>query len=451
MKRIFIFLLVTSIWACSEQEPQIEKMHAQPFTVTATLAQNGKDVQLVWTRVKNSGNISYTIKYGDKEVSGILDTVYTLTDLPYYSLIEGYVTATNPRGESLKADFNKIITDPDPKDTDFLAYADPAFENLLVSNGIDKKADGRLYLQDTKNITELNIPDGGLNINVISAFHDLEVLKTSRLNNTTLDLSENLKLRELDLTGAVKLTEVVLPSSGKLQTLKIKGYASYPGNLRSIDLNTNKNLRYIDLSYNKLESIDLSANGMLEFLNLTGNKINQIDLINKKHLKTLYLAENRISEADLSGAPALKDLALSSNWISEISLPVNSTLESLNLDQNPVKTLKNLPPTLQNLSISYTKLFDFDFSTIPSIEVLDVQGLKLEKIDLSKHTRLFSLNISNNALTQLTLCQNSNLKGVLRCENNKLTEVWLASEVKSGQLWGADSGVDFRNCEKSGF
>lgn len=448
MKKIFLFLLTGIFYACSEQEPKIEKMKAQPFNVTATLAQNGKDVQLVWTSVKSSGTITYSVKYGDKEISGIRDTVYTLIDLPYYSLVEGYVIATNTLGESLRADFNKIITDADPKDPGFLIYVDPAFENLLVNYGIDKKSDGRLYARDTKNITELEIPDGDININVISAFSDLEVLKTGRLANITLDLSENLNLRELDLTGAEKLTGVTLPRTEKLQTLKIRGYAWSPGILSSIDLSANKNLRHIDLSYNTLESVDLSANGMLEFLNITGNKINEADLTNKKHLKTLYLAENHISEADLSGAPVLEDLNISSNRLSEVNLPVNSTLKTLNLDQNPVKKLRNLPVVLQNLSISHTKLFDFDFSTIPYIEALSIEGLQLEKIDLSKHTKLFSLNISNNALTQLSLCHSSNLKGVLRCENNNLTEVWLAPGLKSGELWGTDKEVTFRNCEK---
>ncbi|MCD8539407.1 MAG: hypothetical protein LRY55_06305 [Leadbetterella sp.] len=275
MKRIFIFLSATLLFACSEQEPGIEKMQAQPFNVTASLTENGKDVQLVWTRVKNSGPVTYSVKYGDKEISGLRDTVYTLTGLPYYSLIEGRVTATNSLGESLGAGFSGIITDPDPEDSDFLTYADPAFEKLLVSYGIDKKADGRLYLSDTGEVTELQIPGGDMNINVISAFSNLEILKTGKLANVTLDLSENLNLREIDLTGTEKLESVLLPRTEKLQTLKIRGYAFSPGRLSSIDLSVNKNLRHVDLSYNNLESMDLSSNEMLEFLNITGNQISE--------------------------------------------------------------------------------------------------------------------------------------------------------------------------------
>ena len=445
MKNIFLFLLAGFFYACSESAPEI-KMKSQPFNVTATLAENGKDVNLVWTSVKNSGNITYSIKYGNREIPNIRDTVYTLTDLPYYSSIEGSVIGTNSLGESIRTDFGGVITDADPKDPDFKTYTDPTFESLLVSQGIDKKIDGRLYIKDTKGRTELQINDVNIDKNVISAFHDLRVLHLNGLNNNILDLSENTNLRELDITASVELKKIILPQSDKLEILRIRSYPG-TGNLSTIDLSGNKNLKNIDLSGNKLENIDLTKNEMLESLDLTENKIKKINLTDKRHLKTLYLGKNYISGIDLSNAPKIEHLDISSNGLTEINLPSNCILNNLNLNSNPIKTLKNIPNTLKILSISYTKLYDFDFSSIPQIEVLSIEGLKLEEIDLSSNTQLFTLAISDNALSQLNLCNNFQLKGVLRCENNNLNEIWLPSGLKSGQFWSTDKGVVFKNCE----
>ncbi|MCD8539406.1 MAG: hypothetical protein LRY55_06300 [Leadbetterella sp.] len=85
------------------------------------------------------------------------------------------------------------------------------------------------------------------------------------------------------------------------------------------------------------------------------------------------------------------------------------------------------------------------------MEVLRISGLRLETLDLSKNKNLRILDVSNNALKTLELCQSPHLKeGVLRCENNNLSEVWLASGVNLGKLWGADKGVVFRNCGDTG-
>jgi len=113
-------------------------------------------------------------------------------------------------------------------------------------------------------------------------------------------------------------------------------------------LDSLKNLRILDLSYNNISEIKGLENlENLEFLKIHNNKISEIKGLEKlKNLRTLFLQDNQITEIKgLETLQSLENLALHNNKISEIKGLRNlHKLENLGLASNliPTKIIEEL-------------------------------------------------------------------------------------------------------------
>ena len=144
--------------------------------------------------------------------------------------------------------------------------------------------------------------------------------------------------------------------------INYKRFSHIGKSVREIDLSPltgTKDLRFIELSENRIQSIDLSpvaGFSFLQELDLSRNEIESIDLTPLAKclkLETLNLSSNQLLELDLTPLAtcrSLKEISLSTNFLKELDLSVLelcTRLESISLDMNDLKTL-DLSPVIES-------------------------------------------------------------------------------------------------------
>lgn len=169
----------------------------------------------------------------------------------------------------------------DNYDTDSNGYLSPQ-ESAAVSNmPLVFLADGDI--NDLKGIeyftelTSLYAADLGIAQADFSALSKLASLRVNGNAFSTLNVSQNTALKELNCRGCENLTELILPQS--ITALQCDGCAltsldvsactglesliCYNNGIESLDLSSNTALAELNCSYNKLSGLDLSANTLL--------------------------------------------------------------------------------------------------------------------------------------------------------------------------------------------
>ena len=133
--------------------------------------------------------------------------------------------------------------------------------------------------------------------------------------------------------------------------------------------------------------------------------------------------------------PALKEFDISGNMLAELpnSLWQLQSLSVLNCTKNSIvklysdnvlSTRQSLAPNLENLNLSKNnlsgKIPDFIFQ-LPSLKVLDLSNNKIDELPISlwKNAILSDLNISNNFIICLPLCEPEGVYQELHCKRLK--------------------------------
>ncbi len=204
-------------------------------------------------------------------------------------------------------------------------------------------------------------------------FHDL-ILNNRRVETLAKTMEEVKEVRKCDL-GINNLQDV--SSLRDMQQLiylnlsknKIKSFAVFCTddlfpNLKWLDISNNKitefpalklaKLEYLDIGYNKLEKVNEAWNGhpTLRILKTIDNKFKSIALFKAlPKLEELYMGNNLVTA--ISGwetIPAVKKLHLRRNKIEKIDeeLPPLEQLEYLNLRGNKIATLEVLERLFKN-------------------------------------------------------------------------------------------------------
>ncbi|KAL3230479.1 Adenylate cyclase [Nakaseomyces bracarensis] len=192
-------------------------------------------------------------------------------------------------------------------------------------------------------------------------------------------------------------------------------------NLQLLDLSSNRfvhypevinfctNLLQVDLSYNKIHRLPKSCRQLVKLakMNLSHNKLTYVgDLSEMKNLRTLNLRFNRISTIN-TNAPNLQNLFLTDNRISNFdeNLP---KLRALEIQENPITSIsfKEYPMNMTSLSLNKAKL-----ASIPG-EIFN-KLLRLEKLELNENnlTRLPSEISLLSKLVYLSAARNK-LEGI---------------------------------------
>lgn len=114
----------------------------------------------------------------------------------------------------------------------------------------------------------------------------LQSLKAHNTGLTDIDLSANINLQELDLSGCSNSKVIDLSANIALENLSIKSTS-----ITALDISKNLSLNHLDVSNSAISTLDLSTNTKLNTLNLISTSISSINLSNNKEISTLDYTE----------------------------------------------------------------------------------------------------------------------------------------------------------------
>jgi hypothetical protein len=189
--------------------------------------------------------------------------------------------------------------------------------------------------------------------------------------------------------------------------------------LKKLILNNNEISRIIKSDLNHLED--------LRYLDLSNNKIRKMENLNTlQELRILKLSNNYIKEIEgLDDLLTLKELSLASNHICKIeNLNTLHQLESLNLSHNEishVRGLKNLTH-LKRLDLSYNNIEDIKgLKQLSELIILILNNNKITNIEgLDNLLELKELFLNNNAINRIQGIKSLKNIIVLLLDNNNI-------------------------------
>ncbi|WP_313599564.1 T9SS type A sorting domain-containing protein [Epilithonimonas vandammei] len=310
---------------------------------------------------------------------------------------------------------------------------DANFKAYLVGNpAINTNGDNEIQVSEASAFTgEINVSNKGISLLWgIEYFTEITGLNCSLNSIQQLDLSNNKKLITLNCSGI---------------TLDQYGNNEYPnGQIETLNLTQNTNLKTLICSGNRLTSLDISKNTELEYLNCRYNRSQYIyennewvetfmtglDTSKNTKLKHLDIGINRITEVDVLNNTELEFLSCEFNRISVLDVSNNINLITLNCGWNNISYLdisKNI--NLEKLVCANNNLTTIDinlnYDPKPKLKYLDCSYNKLSSIYLDDiNSELEYLNCTSNVITSININYRrvSNLQ-TLFCSDNKLTDL----------------------------
>ncbi len=196
----------------------------------------------------------------------------------------------------------------------------------------------------------------------------------------------------------------------------------------------------------------------LTFLNAHDRNISNLaGLEAARNLNTLLLYNNQLTNFSLPTLTNLVSLTLSGNSLTNVSLPAGlKNLFSLLIGNNPLTQL-TLPVDLtglEELGLQNCQLTSFNLPPLPGLGVLDLSLNALTNVSLPGGlTNLLLLRLSENSLTNFTVPAGLTRLGELYLDENQLTSFTLPAGVTNlhvldlsfNQLTNVDLPADLRN------
>ena len=291
-------------------------------------------------------------------------------------------------------------------------------------------------------------------------------------NITSIDLSHNTKLTDVDLVGLLNIKDFDFSNNTELSVIQI-GRALYPTsyNINSLIIKNNSKLKTMTNAYT-------SAAG---YASIMAGTINNLDIENSSlkedNNSKFEVTENlKLENVDSSLLPVIKNetssdesyglkkiylkdinssrymsLSVNSNRLDEVYIdnsPCN-IIRIENKSSNPINTfyLNNIP-SLQELSITgdlgNNKI---DFGMFPKLYTLNLFNTKISNIDLSNNSELETLQIFNSNLKQINLSNNKSL-GVLVIDSTDIKSIDLSNNTNIKELGITRTGINALDLSK---
>jgi hypothetical protein len=199
-----------------------------------------------------------------------------------------------------------------------------------------------------------------------------------------------------------------------------------------------------------LSSLDVSTNKALKIINCSLNKIDTLIISGAISLTYLDCSNNELASLDVSGATALTYLNCSNlNCEENTRWPIGpssyNVLTSLDVSKNKA---------LINLFCYFNQLTSLDVTGDTALTKLFCWLNQLTSLDVSTNTALDSLSCNSNQLTSLNCKNGNNLNhGFFYAKNNpKLTCIQVDNASWSKVYWiNVDPTTSFReNCSGTG-
>lgn len=282
-----------------------------------------------------------------------------------------------------------------------------------------------LDLSNFANLTTLTINKCPLEKLDVSANTKLTFLDCSQMKLAELDLTHNPELTLL-FCGRCQLENLDLSRNTKLELLKADGNyrnidCPYYNLFTSLDLSNNTELREIDVSGSlNLNTLNISNCSKLEKLFCDETALISLDVSNNALLKTLGCGNTQITHIDLSKNLNLTTFECQESLLTEIDVSNNSALTNLFLSIS--KQLKEIDvsgnPLLTEFYCNETAITELDLSNNPALVKLWCMQNALISLDLSNNLELTELDCWDCNLTELDITKNQKLNSI-RCGNQR--------------------------------
>lgn len=260
-------------------------------------------------------------------------------------------------------------------------------------------------------INETNFPD--------ATFRNYIVENFDTVKDNVLSEAEIKEVKSIDLfvhdESQTKVTDLKgIEYFVNLETLNIRN-----NELTSLDVSNNTALTELDFSGNQIATIDLTHNAALKNLACTSNKLTELNLTNNSKLEWIECDKNKLTELNVSKNTKLRTLRFDKNSVKSIDLSKNANLAQVSCAGNGMSELDvSNNPLLWEIYCADNELTSLNLENNAKLERLYVSGNKLTSLDISKNTIIYFLDCQNNNLKTLTLGTNDKLESVFSAKNN---------------------------------
>jgi hypothetical protein len=275
----------------------------------------------------------------------------------------GYSNITNLEGLQYFTNVKKISS----YYADFSSFYQPTLvnlEQLSLLNSVSSSSTSFIDLSPNINLIKFQCNSVWLTSLDLSANTQLRDLDLYCPALTSLNLSNLSNLKNMSYLGAMPTIDL----SDALNLLKLSCIGSspnfsYPNEnlLTSLDLSNQTKLSYLDLTGNLIPSLDLSNCPNLEVLNIGNNGIETLILDNIRYVRLFFCENNLLTTLDVSKLFNLKNFFCANNQLTNlntsngiieefIDFSGNPGLESVCCDPNEVVYMQNLCNQFNNES-----------------------------------------------------------------------------------------------------
>ena len=295
-----------------------------------------------------------------------------------------------------------------------------------------------------------------LNISEVDVTHNpkLEYLDFSLSGNDnpdkfgvieSIDLSKNPRLKVLHCEASNKngkgLTQLDLTHAPELEEL----YCPF-NLLTSLDLSKNTKLRQLNLLRNPIEKLDVTHCPDIEMIYCAYSKIKELDLSNSHKLSFLRCHNCDLQKLDIS-ATVMSYLDAKDNHIKEFivgdkvfdtpSGNENKPYLYINVSHNEICSINVAKQShLAWLDVTGNRLSSLDISGCSYLGGLKCAGNRISNIDLGKHNRMWELDVAGNRLSgELDLSHLVDLHRGAFHSNKELKSIKLAPNIDPDETY----------------
>ena len=246
--------------------------------------------------------------------------------------------------------------------------------------------------------------DGSIDMNYyINSAHDAYEAG-SLFSKTPIITEDDLKLKEEEQLSKVDLDKIqdLLSLSSKENVTTLQGI-EYLINLKriylkgvtqeNIDLSDFNNLTFVTMRKGEIKNITFPAN-IFENIYLGDNKITDITFPTNIKINQLYLHNNLLTNITIP--EGVENVGLSNNKLTNLVIP--SSVKKLYARNNNIFNDIIVPNGVEELSLSSNKITNINLQNSLNIEILELNENPLKKIDVTKLSKLSSLNLLDTKL-----------------------------------------------------
>ncbi len=253
------------------------------------------------------------------------------------------------------------------------------FKNaLLYTLSVDTTGDGVFNSTiDTNNDSKIQVSEAeaalGLDVGVfnisslegIASFKNIEILYCDYNNLTSIDISQNTKLKFFECT-VNQLTSLDISKNTNLEELYCNSIS-----LTSLDVSQNPNLKVLECAHNQLTTLDVSNNPNLTSVRCFNNKLTNLNLKNGNNTILVKIDAKNNSDLTCVKVDDVDASSIKSDWIKDSTASYSESCGVLGNDdfENDIQIICYPNPVKDFLHIKTTNAVD-----IKTIKIYDTVG-----------------------------------------------------------------------------